>query len=151
MTDEVAIIGSFVVIAALLSVVVLATGTYRKSMAFAAAAITAKPGEPFELICGIRLGRWGAATWPAGRFKLTDEGVSFNCFGLGARAAWVDVKLVGLVKPLNQLGWGVRFSIRNRQPDSVIVWLNSRMLAERVIEACDVHGVPTERKPRVAL
>ncbi len=150
MSDQTAVIGSLVVVAGLLVVMVLATKTYRKSMTLAAMAITAAPSQPLELICGIRIGLMNAS-WPAGRVRIADEGIGLSCLGVSVRAAWSDVRIVELVKPLNQIGWGVRFRIPTRRPHSAIVWLGTRALAERVIEACTFHKVPSELKPHAVL
>jgi hypothetical protein len=88
-----------------------ATGTYRKSIAMSAQALTVAPGQPFELICGIRIAGWNA-TWPGGRVRVADDGVEFSCLGFATQAAWSDVKTVELVKPLNLIGWGVRFRLQ---------------------------------------
>jgi hypothetical protein len=111
MSDETAVIGSFVLIVALLVVAGFATGTYRKSIAMSAQALTVAPGQPFELICGIRIAGWNA-TWPGGRVRVADDGVEFSCLGFATQAAWSDVKTVELVKPLNLIGWGVRFRLQ---------------------------------------
>ena len=150
MSDEVPLIGSLVLIGACVAVVVFATSTYRKSSALAAAAILANPGDPLELICGIRFGLFNA-TWPAGRCRLTDDGVAFSGFGLAKQAGWHDVKAVELVRPLNQIGWGVRFLIPTMQPETTTVWLGSRLLAERLLESCEVRHVPVQTKARVVL
>lgn len=63
MSDQVAVIGSFVLIAACVALVAFVTKTYRESMALAAAVITSEPGAPIELVCGTRLGLLNA-TWP---------------------------------------------------------------------------------------
>ena len=115
MSDEAALIGSVVLIGACVAVVVFATSTYRKSSALAAAAILANPGDPLDLICGIRLGVLNA-TWPAGRCRVTDDGVVFSGVGFARQAVWLDVRAVELVKPLNQIGWGVRFHIPTTSP-----------------------------------
>jgi hypothetical protein len=150
MSDQLAIIGAFVLVGACVAVVVLATTTYRKSKALADAAMSSEPGAPIELVCGIRLGPFNA-TWPAGRCRLGAEGVRFSCLGFAAKASWADVKAVELIKPVNQIGWGVRFRIPDMKPNSAIVWLGSRQLAERVIESCGFNKVPTETKARVVL
>ncbi len=113
-------------------------------------ALTSEPGAPLELVCGIRLGLLNA-TWPAGRCRFGDEGVGFSCLGFSTEATWADVKAVELIKPMNQIGWGVRFRIPAAKPDSAIVWLGSRQLAERVIESCAFHRVPTDVKARAVL
>jgi hypothetical protein len=122
--------------------------TYRKSIAMSAQALTVAPGQPFELICGIRLAGWHAS-WPGGRVRVADEGVSFSCLGVVTQAQWSDVKIVGLVKPLSLIGWGVRFRLQT-QLDAT-VWLMSRTLSERVMEACEIHQIPIEREARWVL
>jgi hypothetical protein len=150
MSDQAAVIGSFVLVGACVAVVAFATTTYRKSKALADAAITSEPGAPLELVCGIRLGVFNA-TWPAGRCRLGAEGVAFSCLGFSAHANWADVKAVEVIRPVNRIGWGVRFRIPAMKPDSVIVWLGSRQLAERLIQSCAFREVPTEMKARVVL
>ena len=150
MSDQAAVIGTFAVVAGLLAIVVLATNTYRVSIVLAAEAMTAAPGQPLELICGVRLG-WMNASWPASRVRIADEGIRFSCLGVSVRAAWRDVTMVELVKPVNQIGSGVRFRIPTRRPNSAIVWLGNRALAERVMEACKFRQVPTELKPHGVL
>jgi hypothetical protein len=150
MSDQVVVIGSFVLVGACIAIVVLATTTYRTSKALADAAINSTPGAPLELVCGIRLG-WFNATWPAGRCRLGDEAVGFSCLGFVAEANWADVKAVELIKPMNQIGWGVRFRIPSMKPPSAIVWLGSQELADKVIETCAFHEVPIEKKARAAL
>jgi hypothetical protein len=148
MSDETAVIGSFILIVGLLVVAGFATSTYRKSIAMSAQALTVAAGQPFELICGIRVaGR--NATWPGGRLRVADEGVGFSCLGFATRAAWSDVKIVELVKPMNLIGWGVRFRLQTQR--DAIVWLMSRTLSERVVEACEVHHIPIDRKARWVL
>jgi hypothetical protein len=148
MSDQVLVIGSLVLIGACVAIVALATKIFRESQALADAVITSEPGAPFELVCGIRLGVWNA-TWPFGRFRLTEDGVAFTSLGLPVRVAWAEVKVVELLKPFNLIGWGVRFRIHTRS--DVIVWVMSRAIAERIIEACEVHLIPSRRKPRLAL
>lgn len=150
MSDQVAVIGSLVLVGGCIAIVAFVTNTYRKSKAYADAAIASEPGAPLELVCGIRLGFLNA-TWPAGRCRLTEEGVAFSCLGFTAHASWLDIKTVELVKPMNLVGWGVRFRIPAMHPDSAIVWLGSQRLAERLIGGCRFHQVPIELKPRVVL
>ncbi len=150
MSDQVAVIGSFVLVGACVAVVAFATTTYRKAKALADAAITSEPGAPVELVCGIRLG-WFNATWPAGRCRLGAEGVGFSCLGFAAGANWADVEAIELIKPVNQIGWGVRFRIPSMKPTSAIVWLGSKQLADKVIEICAFHQVPTEKNARAVL
>ncbi len=150
MSDQVAVIGTFVLIGACVAIVGFVTKTYRESMALAAAVITSEPGAPLELICGMRLGLLNA-TWPGGRCRLNDEGVAFSCVGITKQASWTDVKAAELIKPFNLIGWGVRFRIPTMKPGSAIVWVGSRQLAERLIEACKRHQVPTTSKVRVVL
>ena len=150
MSDPVVVIGVFVLVGACIAIVALATNTYRKSKALADAAITSEPGAPLELVCGIRLGLFNA-TWPAGGCRLDDVGVRFSCLGFATEATWADIKAVELIRPMSQIGWGVRFRIPAMKPDSAIVWLGSRQLAERVIESCAFHKVPTEMKARAVL
>jgi hypothetical protein len=106
------------------------------------------PGHP--LVCGIRLG-WFNATWPAGRCRLGDESIGFSCLGFAAEANWADVEAVELIKPMNQIGWGVRFRIPSMKPTSAIVWLGSQQLADKVIEICAFHEVLTEKNARAVL
>jgi hypothetical protein len=148
MSDQVAVIGSFILIGACVAVVALATTTFRQSKALGDAAISSEPGSPLELVCGIRLGLFNA-TWPGGRCRLDDVGVGFSCLGFATEATWADVKTVELVKPIIQIGWGVRFHIPSIKPDSATVWLGSRQLADRVIESCAFHNVATDMKARV--
>jgi hypothetical protein len=150
MSDQVVVIGGFVLVAACISVVAFATTTYRKSKALADAAIASTPGAPIELVCGIRLG-WLNATWPGCGCRLGDEGVGFSCLGLAAGASWADVEAVELIKPMNQIGWGVRFRIPSMKPTSAIVWLGSRQLADKVIEICAFHEAPIEKTTRAIL
>jgi hypothetical protein len=150
MSDKAAVIGAFVLIGACAAIVALVTKTYRESMALAAAVITSEPGAPLELVCGIRLGLLNA-TWPGGRCRFSDDGVAFSCLGIKRQASWTDVRAVEMVKPFNLIGWGVRFRIPAMKPGSVIVWLGSRQLAERLIETCKLHQVPATQKPRIAL
>jgi hypothetical protein len=150
MSDQVVVIGGFVLVAACIAIVAFATNTYRRSKALADAAITSERGAPLELVCGIRLG-WFNATWPAGRCRLGDEGIGFSCLGFAARADWADVAAVDLIKPVNQIGWGVRFRIPSMKPTSAIVWLGSQKLADKVIEMCAFHDVPTEKNARAVL
>jgi hypothetical protein len=65
------------------------------------------------------------------------------------QAQWSDVKIVELVKPLNLIGWGVRFRLQTQR--DATVWLMSRTLSERVMEACEIHHRPIERKARWVL
>lgn len=150
MSDQVVVIGAFVLVGACMAIVAFATSTYRKSKALADAAITSEPGAPFELVCGIRLG-WFNATWPGGGCRLGDEGVGFSCLGFASGANWADVEAVALIKPVSQIGWGVRFRIPSMRPTSAIVWLGSQQLADKVIEICAFHEVPTEKKARAVL
>jgi hypothetical protein len=150
MSDQVVVVGGFVIVGACISVVAIATTTYRKSKALADAAIASTPGAPIELLCGIRLG-WFNGTWPAGRCRLGDEGVGFSCLGFAAEASWADVEAVELIKPMNQIGWGVRFRIPSMNPTSAIAWLVSRQVADKVIEICAFHEVPTEKDARAVL
>ena len=150
MSDQVVVIGAFVLVGACIAVAAFATNTYRKSKALADVAITSEPGAPFELVCGIRLG-WFNATWPAGRCRLGDESIGFSCLGFAAEANWADVEAVELIKPMNQIGWGVRFRIPSMKPTSAIVWLGSQQLADKVIEICAFHEVPTEKNARAVV
>lgn len=150
MSDQVGVIGSFVLVGACIAIVVLATNTYRTSKALADAAINSTTGAPLELVCGIRLG-WFNATWPAGRCRLGDEGVGFSCLGFAAGASWAEVEAVELIKPMNQIGWGVRFRIPSMKPPSAIVWLGSKQLADKVIEISAFHEVPTEKNAGAVL
>src|ERR1700674_1808793 len=150
MSDQVAVIGFFVLIGACVAIVAFVTRTYRDSMALSAAAITSEPGAPLELVCGIRLGFLNA-TWPGGRCRLSDESVTFTCLGITKQASWADVKAAELIKPFNLIGWGVRFRIPTMKPGSAIVWLGSRELAGGLIETCKLHQVPTALKPSIVL
>jgi hypothetical protein len=150
MSAQVVIIGSFLLVGACIAVAAFATSTYRNSRALAHAAVSSEPGMPLELICGIRLGLFNA-TWPAGRCRLGEEGVGFTCLGFTARANWADVEAVELIKPMNQIGWGVRFRVPSMKPTSAIVWLGSQQLADKVIDTCAFHEVPTDKKARAVL
>lgn len=150
MSDQVVIIGALLLVGACIAVVAFATTTYRPSKALADAAIRSEPGAPIELICGMRVGLFNS-TWPAGHCRLGGEGVGFSCFGFAAKANWADVEAVELIKPMNQIGWGVRFRIPSMKPTSAIVWLGSRQLADKVIEICAFHDVPTEKKARAVV
>ncbi len=143
MTDQLVVIGSLALIGACVGVAAFATTTYRESKTLAEAAMASHPGAPLELVCGIRLGAFNA-TWPAGRVRLGTEGVGFSGLGFEKQANWSAIKEVGLVKPMNQVGWGVRFRIPTMKPDSTIVWLGDRRLAERLIQSCVLHEVPAE-------
>lgn len=150
MSDQVVVIGSFVLVGVCIAVAAFATTTYRTSRALADAAIRSAPGAPIELVCGIRLG-WLNATWPAGHCRLGDAGLGFSCLGFAAGANWADVEAVELIKPVNQIGWGVRFRIPSMKPTSAIVWLGSQQLADKVIEICAFHEVHTDRNARAVL
>jgi hypothetical protein len=150
MSDQVAVVGSFVLIGACIAIIAFVTKTYRDSMALAAAVITSEPGAPLELICGIRLGLLNA-TWPGGRCRLNDEGIAFSCVGVIRRTSWADVRAAELIKPFNLIGWGIRFRIPSMKAGSAIVWLGSRQLAERLIEICKRHDVPVTLNPRIVL
>jgi hypothetical protein len=146
MSDQVAVIAFFVLLGACVAIVAFVTKTYRESMALSA--VRSEPGAPLELVCGIRLGFLNA-TWPGGRCRLSDEGVTFTCLGIMKQASWTDVKAAELIKPFNLIGWGVRFRIPTMKPGSAIVWLGSRALAGRLIETCKLHQVPTALKPSI--
>jgi hypothetical protein len=150
MSEQVVVIGSLLLIGACAAVAAIAATTYRKSKALAAAAIASEPGAPLELVCGIRFGALNAS-WPAGRCRLGSEGVGFSCLGFERQASWADITEVELIKPMNQIGWGVRFRIPAMKPDSTIVWLGDRRLAERLIQSCVLHNVPAAVKARAVL
>src|SRR5258708_36928026 len=119
MSDQVAVIGSFVLIGACIAIALFATRTYRESKALADAFLTSELGAPLELVCGMRLGLLNA-TWPGGSCRLSEEGVAFSCVGIARQASWTDVKAAELIKPLNLIGWGVRFAIPAMNPGPVI-------------------------------
>jgi hypothetical protein len=138
-TDLGAVIGVVLVLLIAGVIVFWATAQFRKSNALAAAALSADASSHVELICGVRIGQLNC-TWPGGRLLLDGEGITFKCLGVAERASWRDIREAELVKPLNLVGWGVRFRLSDRQR-SAIVWLTSRPLALRLLEACRTHGL----------
>src|SRR5437762_3075894 len=82
---------------------------------------------------------------------VVDSATTVSPLGLASQATWADVTAVELIKPMNQIGWGVRFRIPTMKPASVIVWLGNRRLAERLIQSCALRRVPTEVKARAVL
>ena len=137
-TDLGAVLGVAAVLLAAIAVVFWATTQFRKSHALAAATFNTD-ARGVELICGVRIGQLNC-TWPGGRVLLDRDGVTFRCLGVAERASWKDILEAELVKPLNLIGWGVRFRLSDRH-QSAIVWLMSRPLALRLLDACRVHGV----------
>ncbi len=55
MSDQLPMIGSFVLVGACVAVAAFATTTYRKSKALADAAIASEPGAPVEFVCGVSI------------------------------------------------------------------------------------------------
>jgi hypothetical protein len=146
MSTESLVIGSFMVIGLCIAVVIFATRAYRQSSMLFSQAMSQPLSEPMELICGVRMG-WLNATSPFGGVRISNEGVMFTAFGVSARVPWSGVSWIDLVKPFNGIGWGVRIRSAGR-PDH-IVWVLKRALADRVLEACELHGVRIERQPRL--
>jgi len=151
MSDWVVVFGSVILIGACVAVVAFATNTYRKSKTLADAAITAEPGAPLELVCGMRIGL-KMASWPGGRFRLGPDGVAFDCSGRRLQAAWSKVLLVELVRPLiPPIGWGLRFNLSGTNSPTVVVGGLRRALAERLVDICGARGAPTDQHSHFVL
>ncbi len=140
MTGEAAVIGSLVVVLLAGGLVIYVTTIYRQSRALAKAALTGSRSDPIELVCGIRY-RGANATWPEGQIRIQGSGVQFSGLGTTEVATWEEVSGVRLIRPLTLIGWGLTFSLTN-PARTITVWLSSRGLASRVLEACSDHGVP---------
>ena len=150
MSPEVAVIGSLIAVVALLGVGALAARLFMESSREGSQlAQRVSPNEPVELTCGIRRG-WLNSTGPFGRMRVDESGLSFAGVGIRLSVPWANVSLVELVKPMNLIGWGVRFTFTPRAP-CVIAWIMSGRLVTEVITACGAHGAPVAPKWRFVL